>query len=126
MQPRFRHSFPAPHFDTIAADIRIMYMIMTIGLEAGMSLATQRLVVPITAKDKALVERKAAKAGKMSTAEFVRRAALDYEPADQEAAAELRSLLDGFDGLHANTLAQLDRTDAALDAALAHFTRDRA
>jgi hypothetical protein len=90
-----------------------------------MSLATQRLVVPITAKDKALVERKAAKAGKMSTAEFVRRAALDYEPADQEAATELRSLLDGFDELHADTLAQLDRTDAALDAALAHFSRIR-
>jgi hypothetical protein len=90
-----------------------------------MSLATQRLVVPITAKDKALVERKAAKAGKMSTAEFVRRAALDYEPADQEAATELRSLLDGFDELHADTLAQLDRTDAALDAALAHFSRNR-
>jgi hypothetical protein len=91
-----------------------------------MALATQRLVVQIAAKDKALIERKAAKAGKMSTAEFVRRAALDYEPADQEAAAELRSLLEGFDELHADTLAQLDRTDAALDAALAHFGRERA
>jgi hypothetical protein len=91
-----------------------------------MALATQRLVVQIAAKDKALIERKAAKAGKMSTAEFVRRAALDYEPADQEAAAELRSLLDGFDELHADTLTQLDRTDAALDAALAHFGRERA
>ncbi len=52
-------------------------------LEARMSLATQRLIVPITAKDKARVERKAAKAGKISTAEFVRRAALNYEPADE-------------------------------------------
>lgn len=91
-----------------------------------MSLATQRLIVPIAAKDKALIERKAAKAGKMSMAEFVRRAALDYEPADQEVAAELRSLLDGFNELHANTLAQLDRTDAALDAALAYFSRKSA
>ena len=88
-----------------------------------MGLATQRLIVLIAAKDKALIERKAAKTGKMSTAEFVRRAALDYEPADQEAAAELRSLLDGFDALHATTVAQLDRTGAALDAALAHFRR---
>ncbi len=90
-----------------------------------MSLATERLVVPITAKDKARVERKAATAGKMSTAEFVRRAALNYEPADEAAAAELRSLVAVFEELHASTLAQLDRTDAALDAALAHFKRKR-
>lgn len=88
-----------------------------------MSLATQRLIVPITAKDKAIVERKAAKAGKISMAEFVRRAVLNYEPADEEAEAELRGLVNGFQALHARTLAQLDRTDAALDAALAHFRR---
>ncbi len=88
-----------------------------------MSLASERLVIPITAKDKARVERKAAMAGKLSMAEFVRRAALNYEPADEAAAAELRSLLRGFEELHASTLAQLDRTDAALDAALAHFNR---
>ena len=90
-----------------------------------MSLATQRLVIPITAKDKARVERKAAKAGKISTAEFVRRAALNYEPADAEAEAELRGLAAGFEELHASTSAQLDRTDAALNAALAHFNRKR-
>ena len=91
-----------------------------------MSLATQRLIIPITAKDKQRVERKAAKAGKISTAEFVRRAALNYEPADEEAEAELRCLVDlGFEDVHAGTLAQLDRTDAALDAALAHFSRER-
>jgi Ribbon-helix-helix protein, copG family len=95
-------------------------------MEAGMSLATQRLIVPITKKDKERVERKAAKAGKISTAEFVRRAALNYEPADAEAEAELRCLVTGFEELHAATLAQLDRTDAALDAALAHFSRERA
>jgi hypothetical protein len=86
-----------------------------------MSLATQRLIVPITAKDKARVERKAA-AGKISTAEYVRRAALNYEPAGEEAAAELRALALHFEALHAAALAQLDRTDAALDAALAHFS----
>lgn len=91
-----------------------------------MSLATQRLIVPITAKDKARVEKKAAKAGKMSMAEFVRRAALSYEPADEAAAVELQSLIKGFGALHAATLAQLDRTDAALDAALGHFERKRA
>lgn len=90
-----------------------------------MSLATQRLVVPITAKDKARVERKAAMAGKISTAEFVRRAALNYEPADEAAEAELRGLVAGFEELRPKTLAQLDRTEAALDAALAHFKRKR-
>jgi hypothetical protein len=89
-----------------------------------MSLATQRLIVPITARDKARVERKAAKAGKISTAEFVRRAVLNYEPAGVDEAAELRALIDGFEAVHARTLAQLDRTDAALDAALAHFGRE--
>lgn len=86
-----------------------------------MSLANRRLIVPITARDKELVERKAAKAGRISTAEFVRRAALNYEPADEATAAELRTLLDGFKDLHAKTLAALDRADAALDAALARF-----
>ena len=90
-----------------------------------MSLATQRLIIPITAKDKARVKKKAAKAGKISTAEFVRRAALNYEPADEAAEAELRGIVAGFDELHASTLAQLDRTGAALDAALAHFDRKR-
>jgi hypothetical protein len=37
----------------------------------------------------------------------------------------LRGLAAGFEALHANTLAWFDRTDAALDAALAHFNRKR-
>ena len=88
-----------------------------------MSLATQRLIVPISPGDKKLVEQRAARAGKLSVAEFVRRAALSYEPEDQTIEQELRQLLDGFETLHENTLAQLDRTDAALDKALAHFSR---
>ena len=64
-----------------------------------MSLATHRLVVPVTAKDKARVERKAAKAGKISSAEFARRAALDCEPAGEAAEAELRGLVAGFEHL---------------------------
>jgi hypothetical protein len=90
-----------------------------------MSRATERLVVPITAKDRARVEKKAAMAGKISTAEFIRRAALAYEWADAAAEAELRSLVAGFEELHASTLAQLDRIDAVLNPALAHFNRKR-
>ncbi|HUB64918.1 MAG TPA: hypothetical protein VL996_10840 [Methylocella sp.] len=71
-------------------------------------------------------EKKAALAGKLSTAEFVRRAALNYEPAGAAAEAELRSLVACFEELHARTIAQLNRTDAALDAALAHFNRQPA
>lgn len=97
-----------------------MYMVM-IMMEAMMSLATQRLIVPISPGDKKLVEQRAARAGKLSVAEFVRRAALSYDPEDQAIEQELLDLLNGFASLHASTLAQLDRTDAALDAALSHF-----
>jgi len=88
-----------------------------------MSLASERLIVPISPGDKKLVEQRAARAGKLSVAEYVRRAVLSYDPDSQAIEQELRQLLDGFDALHENTLAQLDRTDAALDAALAHFGR---
>jgi hypothetical protein len=84
------------------------------------------LIVAITARDKKRVEQKAAKAGKISTAEFVRRAALNYEPAGAAEEMELRTLLDALEKLHAVTLAQLERTDAALEAALAHFGREPA
>jgi hypothetical protein len=91
-----------------------------------MALASERLVVQISAEDKKRVEAKAARAGAASTADFVRRAALNYEPAEDADEAELRALLKALDGMHAKTLKQLDRTDRALDAALRHFARRRA
>jgi hypothetical protein len=86
------------------------------------ALATQRLIVPISPADKKTVEKKAS-ARRISTAEFVRRAVLNYDPQDEstQEEAELRALLEVFHGTHARTLEQLDRTDRALDAALAHF-----
>ena len=90
-----------------------------------MSLATHRLIVPITAADKKAVEAKAAKLGRNMTAEFVRRAVLAYEPDDAADEAELRALIASFAEIHAATLAQLDRTDAALDRALGQVA-DRA
>ncbi len=86
-----------------------------------MALATERLIVPISAEDKKRIERKAARAGQSSTAEYVRQAALNFEPVEESEAAELRDPLNQFETLHANVLAQLDRTDAALDRTLAHF-----
>ena len=86
------------------------------------ALATERLIVPISPADKKMVERKAS-SGRMSMAEFVRRAVLRYDPREEQdqTEAELRSVLDAFNAMHADTLRQLDRTDAALDAALAYF-----
>jgi hypothetical protein len=86
-----------------------------------MGLATERLIVPISAEDKRMVSAKAARLGKLSTAEFVRRAVLAYEPEDLETEAELKALLAAFPGLHAETMAQLDLTDAALDRCLAQI-----
>ena len=86
-----------------------------------MGLATERLIIPISAEDKKQVEAKAAKLGRNMIAEFVRRAALAYEPDEAADEAELRALLASFEQVHANTLRQLDRTDQALAAALAHF-----
>ena len=90
------------------------------------ALATRRLIVPISPSDKRTVERKAA-AGGMSMAEFVRRAALSYNPGaeQRQEEEELRALLETFDSIHTQTLAQLDRADAALDAALEHFADKR-
>jgi hypothetical protein len=59
----------------------------------------------------------------MSTSEFMRRAILRHDAADDERKeeAELRALLDVFALTHAETLEQLDRVDRALDDALAYF-----
>ena len=86
-----------------------------------MALASERLIVPISAEDKRLVFAKAARMGKLSTAEFVRRAVVAYEPEDAAAEAELTALLAAFPKLHAETMEQLDRTDAALDRCLSQI-----
>ncbi len=86
------------------------------------ALATERLIVPISPSEKTAVEKKV-HSGKMSTAEFVRRAVVHYDPNEEELReeAELQALLEVFAVTHAETLDQLDRTDRALDKVLAHF-----
>ena len=86
-----------------------------------MGLASERLIVPISAEDKRMVTAKAARLGKISAAELVRRAVVAYEPEEAEAEVELKALLAAFPRLHAETMAQLDRTDAALDRCLAQI-----
>jgi len=90
------------------------------------AVASKRLIVPISPADKKILARRAA-AGKMSMAEFARRAVLKYDPrADEDQIeAELRAVLATFEALHAQTIEQLDRTDAALDAVLAHFAEKK-
>ncbi|HLY56148.1 MAG TPA: hypothetical protein VKS60_11360 [Stellaceae bacterium] len=85
------------------------------------SLATERLVVPISPDDKRRVEARAKRFGQSSTAEFVRRAALNYDPGEAVEEAELRLLLAELDRVHEATVAQLDRTDRTLDAVLAQL-----
>ena len=84
--------------------------------------ASDRLIVPISPSEKRAVARKAA-AEKLSMAEFVRRAILRYDSRSEASneEAELKALLEVFKQVHAETLQQLDRTDAALDAVLARF-----
>jgi hypothetical protein len=84
--------------------------------------ATKRLIVPISPKDKRLVERKAAEHS-MSMAEYARRAMLDFDPGEDRQAqeVELRSLIDAHEAALARMMEQLDRADAAVDRMVAHF-----
>ncbi len=91
------------------------------------AVASERLIVPISSEDKRQVESRARRLG-VSTAEYVRRSLHSFDP-DAEAARgrqeederELALMLQALAASRAQTLAQLDRADAALDAALAHF-----
>jgi hypothetical protein len=85
--------------------------------------ATVRVVVLMTRDEKAALNAKAERAGRISAAELVRRAVAAYDLGDQREAEELRSLLDQLQRTRAATLAQLDRTDCKLDGALTALAR---
>lgn len=91
------------------------------------AVASERLIVPISSEDKRQVEVRARRLG-VSTAEYVRRSLHSFNPDAVSAAREreeeeqeLAALLKALGTSRAATLAQLDRADAALDAALAYF-----
>lgn len=99
------------------------------------AVASERLIVPISSEDKRQVESRARRLG-VSTAEYVRRSLHSFDPEAASAAhdaaretarqreadeRELAMLLESLAASRAETLAQLDRADAALDAALAYF-----
>lgn len=91
------------------------------------AIASERLIVPISSEDKRRVETRARRLG-VSTAEYVRRSLHSFDPdaaavehAREEEERELALLVEALAASRAQTLAQLDRADAALDAALAYF-----
>jgi hypothetical protein len=88
--------------------------------------ATERLIVPMSADDKKLVEKRATRHS-MSMAEYARRAMLDYDPDDDRSAqdANLRALIEAHEAAFLRMKEQLDRTDAAVDRLVAHFAAKR-
>ncbi|MGH7213037.1 MAG: ribbon-helix-helix protein, CopG family, partial [Acetobacteraceae bacterium] len=63
--------------------------------------ATARVVVLMSPEEKAALEAKAARAGRLSAGELVRRAVDAYDEDAQREAEELRVLLDLFAQTHA-------------------------
>jgi hypothetical protein len=85
--------------------------------------ASERVVVLMTPEEKAALDSKAAQAGRISTAEFVRRAVAAYDGETERDAAELRALLASLATTHTETLHEIDRVDRKLDATLADLAR---
>ena len=80
--------------------------------------ATERVVVLMSAGEKAALERKAA-AGRVSTGEFIRRAAAAYNAETARDEAELAALLPLLRATHVETLRRLDATERRVDETLA-------
>lgn len=74
-------------------------------------------------EEKAALDARAARAGRICVGEFVRRAVEAYDEGAVRDASELRVLLDTLAGLHEKTLRGLDRVDKKLDVALADLTQ---
>jgi hypothetical protein len=85
--------------------------------------ASERVVVLMTPEEKAALDSKAARAGQISTAEFVRRAVAAYDGESERDAAELRALLATLATIHTETLREIDRVDRKLDATLTDLAR---
>ncbi len=69
----------------------------------------------MSAEEKAALEAKAVRAGRLSAGELVRRAVDAYDEEAQREAEELRLLLDVFRQTHAKTIRELDRLERKLD-----------
>jgi len=85
--------------------------------------ASARVVVLMSPKEKAALEAKAARAGRISAGELVRRAVAAYNTNSEPEAAELRALLDVLGATHAETLRRLEATERKLDDTLGALRR---
>lgn len=95
-----------------------MHMVMCMSSNA-------RMVVLMSPKEKASLEAKAKRAGRISAGELVRRAVSAYDIDSAAEEAELRALLDRFAVTHEETLRRLDATERKLDETLASLQRMR-
>ncbi len=71
--------------------------------------------------EKQALDAKAARSGRISTGELVRRAIEAYDEKAADEAAELRELLGVLAGVHAETLRRLEATERKLDDTLAYL-----
>lgn len=83
--------------------------------------ASERVVVLMSPAEKRALDAKAARAGRISVGELVRRAVEAYDEGAAGEATELRDLLDVLAGVHAETLRRLDATERKLDDTLAYL-----
>lgn len=76
---------------------------------------TERLVMLVTPADKAALSARAAAFG-ISVSELVRQAALDYDPEEAAARAELEAFMPDFNAMVDDIHASFDRMVARLEA----------
>ena len=86
-----------------------------------MAAASERVVVLMSPREKKALDAKAARAGRISAGELVRRAVAAYDEAAADEAAELRDLLHVLRDVHTETLRRLDATERKLDDTLAYL-----
>jgi hypothetical protein len=85
--------------------------------------AAERIVVLMSPREKAALEAKARRSGRISAGELVRRAVAAYEEGTETEAQELRTLLSLLSTTHAETLRRLDAAERKLDETLASLVR---
>ncbi len=82
---------------------------------------SERVVVLMSPAEKQALDSKAARAGRISAGELVRRAVEAYDEEAADEAAELREWLGVLAGVHAETLRRLEATERKLDDTLAYL-----
>ena len=88
--------------------------------------ASERVLVLMSPDEKQALDAKAARAGRISTGELVRRAVTAYDEGGTAAEeAELRGLPRLFTEVHGETLRRLEASERKLDETLDYLQRGR-